>query len=542
MSQPPIPESFKRAEWIADEISTTDRHGHQRYWQIYVELLDADGKSVPIPKKYYEPPSAELPRGYTARIDVRMGIIDSDGKRTRNATDPTLIREGKNLGRKNATNALTQAISEARSRYRKQLKSSAPRLREESKTATTGAITSLAKEKGRASKDFTEKSTEKSTNPAVAPGPRPVMLARNLEDKWPPLAEFCGDLDPETGERRACVFVLRKFDGVRAGVFLQDKAKRVELVFFGRRLDLQERRADMYPYLQPFFETARRLGWNERFGPMVLDGEIYRHGWSRQTIVGKEHRQDEKQAAAADLDYYVFLVRFPFTETGRALPIRELLRMRHELFDETAPPLDKNNRARIVGAEFLPVLIPNLCDEHGKLIAHTKEERERAQRRVLDVLEEHMNRFTGEGYEGAVIYRGCLPYEESTESHRKGTLLRLKPVFEEEFEVVDFEADKRGKAEGAIKWILLTPALKGRDKKDLPPRAERKTFKTTFKDMTLDDRKRWFREMRETDSSGRTAFERLYRGKPLTVSFRDYTDDGVPMHAWATGFRDIFES
>lgn len=543
-AQPPIPESYHEREWASDEIRTVDHHGHHRYWQIFVYLAPPNtgfDQRVVIKPAYYE--SNEPIPGLVAYIDTRQGIIstaDGANARTRNQTEPTVIAQGKNLGKKNATNVLTQAVSDARSRYRKHLKSSASKLTDESRTATAAAISPAAARLPPASAPTTNTvapttdTVAPTADNTVAPAPRPVMLARNLEDKWPPLEEFC---------REGGIYVLRKFDGTRAGVMLQRKvsgenATKIEPVFFGRRLDLQERRAHLYLFLQPLFATAERLGWNAEFGPMILDGEIYRHGWSRQEIIGKEHRQSETAAAEAGLDYYVFLIRFPFTEAGRALPISRLLEMRRRLFAETPVKLDAEKRQRIYGAEFFPVVLPALCDKNGKPLAKTKAEVAAAQQTALVSLNELMNRFLDEKYEGAVIYRGTQPYEESTESHRKGTLLRHKPVYEEEFEVADFEAAKRGRDEGAIIWWALTPSLRVLKNK---PATERKRFKVTFKNMSVEDRKRWFREMSEKDNKGQTAFERLYKGKPLSVEFRDYTDDGVPMHAWATGFRDAAE-
>lgn len=520
MAQPPIPEILHDKEWASDEIRTRDSHGHHRYWQIVVYLAPPRkdfSDRVRIKKDFLD--NEPIP-GLVAYIDTRQGIIQDNGERTRNTTEPTILTEGKNLGRKNATNVLTQAIAEARSRYRKHLKSSASKLTAEARTEVAQAISPAAAHHG-----------EEDKTGRVAPGPRPVMLALNLEKKWPPLSDFC---------REGGIYVLRKYDGTRAGVFLQQKKNGreiVEPVFFGRRLDLQERRAHLYPFLMPLFDTASRLGWNATYGPMVLDGEIYRHGWSRQEIVGAEHRQSEKKNAEANLDYYVFLIRFPFTEKGRALTLSELLQMRQKLFAETPPTVDSEKRQRIYSPEFYPIVMPELCDEKGHAIARTKQDIEATQQLVLNRLEEMMRQFLGEKYEGAVIYRGLQPYEESTESRRKGTLLRLKPTFEEEFEVVDFEAAKRGRDEGAIMWWALTPPLK-----DLKKDSTRKRFKVTFKDMSVENRKRWFREMSEKDKQGRTTFDRLYKGKPLTISFSDYTDDGVPMHAWATGFRDAAET
>ena len=70
--------------------------GGEQFWQIFVQVLDESGTPQPISMDYMKPIS--FPTGWMARVEVHSGVV---GGKVR-ATEPDIIREGKNIGKKNS--------------------------------------------------------------------------------------------------------------------------------------------------------------------------------------------------------------------------------------------------------------------------------------------------------------------------------------------------------------------------------------------------------------------------------------------------------
>ena len=143
---------------VFDTITTIDKKGNKSTTQITVMPFDTDkDKFVKFKKCMLEKQNEQLPENIIGKVKVNI-TTHKDNERSASTID---VLEGKNIGKKNATNTIIQAIYEAHSLYKK-------------KVQTTN-------------------------NPHILP-----MLLKNINDK--PLTES----DLQKG-----VYVERKFDGVR---------------------------------------------------------------------------------------------------------------------------------------------------------------------------------------------------------------------------------------------------------------------------------------------------------------------------------------
>ena len=104
--------------FIFPRLAYAGARGATHYWTICVRLIAA-GAYVPMTEAMLHRPDP-LCDAEGIKAEITVESLQRSGK-VRNVT-PTYVSAGKNLGKKNATNCLTQAIQEARSRYNKQHK------------------------------------------------------------------------------------------------------------------------------------------------------------------------------------------------------------------------------------------------------------------------------------------------------------------------------------------------------------------------------------------------------------------------------------
>jgi len=115
-----IPGEFSpdRTLYTFPTLKTVSGRGFVAYWTVRVHLLDPDKNVVPVSEGMMRQPVPAL-SGYTA--ELRTEVKQENGHIRQNLS-PTHIKTGKNLGKKNATNVLTQAVRDAYSLYNTQIK------------------------------------------------------------------------------------------------------------------------------------------------------------------------------------------------------------------------------------------------------------------------------------------------------------------------------------------------------------------------------------------------------------------------------------
>jgi ATP-dependent DNA ligase len=248
--------------WAFPPVTSTNAHGKTMQWQIIVRLFEGDPADftrgdvpesdfIPITAEHY---SGDL-GGVRAWIKVNSGVV---GGKIRD-TVPTIVSEGKNIGKKNETNVFTQALRDAFGLYNKQAKKA---VATPDGDAGGGVIST-------------------STGPSLAqslPTLYPPMLAQVLKDQKKPPNPTAADP----------VYVQRKFNGVRTVTTLTAPTADVPPA----QAIMYSRRKNLYPgfgYIKA--ECLRAL--TAATPGLYFDGEIYAHGVPLQDISGHARREDK---------------------------------------------------------------------------------------------------------------------------------------------------------------------------------------------------------------------------------------------------------
>lgn len=210
-------------------VISVSSHEKKLYWTIYVKLMQYN-KFIPIKQEWYKPGTI-MPDNIVGwyKVDSRIGdgIIKS--------SKDTIVKSGKNIGKKNETNVLQQALKDAQSKYKLQMKKSTP----------------------------PSSSTSSSTSDSIGGGALiPPMLAK-IYSKHPPSFQA------------GPVFVQRKYDGIRSlSIFVKD-----EVIIYSRQRNIYES-----PYIEPIKEALKAVF---KLQPQLyIDGEIFNKDLPLQVISG----------------------------------------------------------------------------------------------------------------------------------------------------------------------------------------------------------------------------------------------------------------
>lgn len=280
------------------------------------------------------------------------------------------VKEGKNVGRANETTPAQQAEAEAQSRWSK-------------KVERQGYVEEV------------DRAQNRETNAA---GGIPPMLAKTYQDFKPEKLRW-----PYRGQR--------KLNGVRCLVEIDDG---VVTLWSRRRIVLVGA-----PHIKEAYEKA----FAHVRGHYIIDGELYRHGWSLQKISGFTRKLKDGHR---ELKHYVY--DFPISLNGGMG--RPWLEREKEIDDLFAGPL----------AGFSEMVKVESCDvnNHDHAVAL-------------------INQFVHEGYEGIILRAPDAPYEPDARSYG---LIKFKLWKEEEFPIISVH-EGRGKFEGLAMFHCMT--VVGRD-------------------------------------------------------------------------------
>jgi ATP-dependent DNA ligase len=236
-------------------IKSTNSKGKTLLWTIMVCLRDSSDKTVKISNDYLKQPVPQLD-GYTGVIIVSSS---QEGGKVRSASD-TLIGKGKNIGKKNATNVITQAFRDALSKYNNKLK-----------TASADTV--------------------KEGKAMMYP---PVLIKKNGDTK----AATVTEQDIQDG-----IIVQPKLDGVRVVSYYEQTSNTA--IMYSRKLGIYPGKEHIKHDLLQLFHIATNMGYNG----IYIDGEVYKHGLALQDISGQSRRTEHELDEI--LEYHVFDCFFP---------------------------------------------------------------------------------------------------------------------------------------------------------------------------------------------------------------------------------------
>jgi ATP-dependent DNA ligase len=331
-------------------VYSVDSMQRRRVWHIWVRLITTkDGNQpmrrkinwdtttdtvVPITKKYLDGDIGDIPKNTIAQmwtvqgIDLEKDVEDpvkqdlSVYKSTKSI--PTYVTSGKNLGKKNATTVLTQALISARSKYLKKKQAS---IMEDSK-------------------------------------------------RFFPVAVHKYELKPQDKERhlRLPLAVQRKLDGGRAAAYYDAKTKTP--IMYTRKLKDLYGNEHVLKALKPFFEVI-----NEKYPKIYLDGELYKHGLSLQVISGMMRREKESKTAAKEkkdgkekkikLEYHVFDLFFPTSCKG----MKEMSYLERKIILDDIFDIAKKAKVNLEFIVKVKTHLANTFEEETKLYGQFLEEK-----------------------------------------------------------------------------------------------------------------------------------------------------------------------
>ncbi len=438
---------------LVPQLSLNQR-GQQRFIKLFVRLVPGPGRlteknweltdepGVPILAEYITG-ALPLPAGVVAASWSETGQVG--GKTLRSA--PTYVAFGKNIGRSNETNVLTQAISEQVSEWNKNARK-------------RGAVTD-ATQLGVVQNDRVKPMALHSF--PAQPADKPFDISGS--GFWAP-----GELifiSPKADGNR---MVARVSVGPVAGASAASGSD-VTVDLWGRAGDaprnpLTKIRAQLAAIGRGVL-AAGPSGVGGVALPITFDGEVYAHGVRHQLINGTYMNEG---ADADFLEYWVFDIIGPGTFTERYRQLTAIMARR---------PADHSN-IKLMPAE----LVSTVAEIEGKYRG-----------------------FLAAGYEGAVLRKPDGLYQAGTRKEvRSKDVLKLKPEYDAEYEIVGFKAGV-GNDSGALIWELKMPD-------------SARTFSVRPRG-TIEERRALFAKMP-------AEFDAEYRGKMLRVIYGDTTADGVP--------------
>lgn len=446
-----IPGEFNKnkTEFIFNKLEYVDSHNATHFWTIKVRLLF--GKDyVPITNAIL---AQKVLENYKGEITVES--LQKDGK-IRDVV-PTYVNTGKNIGKKNATNCITQAIRDALGLYNKQNK-------------RTNALQSAEPQ---------------NAEPQIRP---PPMLVKKIGDSQ---SAILGPADFISG-----ITAQRKLNGVHFVVYKHQN----ELIRYSRTGTIYPGQDQIVVEMLAMMATINSKEYgNSAYSDPHFDGELYVHGKSLNWISGQARRADD----SGNLEFHIFDVFFP-----------------------NAQNIESRHRQAYIDTFFRKADEAGVKHPHIIRVENFKVE-------SLEKLNLLAKRFLTEKYEGAIARKDKSGYQYGYRNYHSSNLVKIKPIFDDEFIVVGYSQGTRGKDVGAVIWECEVPKFEN---------STDNLFTVVPKDMTYSDRYAIYKCLGTLvdGPNGKkiTRFERDIKGLPLTVEYSEMsTKTGKPLQAKALAFR-----
>ncbi len=443
--------------------------GKTRQWAVYIRLIKEGSKNAKETKKQnwnmLEEDEVPIKDDYLEdACSLPQGIISElwtesgivGGHVSRSAAS---YPKEKNVGRANYRNYFHQALTDARSKYLKKI--------------TEGSVEQ---------KKLKNQALDATKDKLYFP-----MLARKYDD-----------YADKPGKITYPLYIQNKINGNRCIIYLDvdDKFSEEKHDLCFKDVVMYTRQKKIYPFNKANDRIRKALlptlvhyfNWKTRES-IYLDGELYKHGVSLQSINSEIRGTETKDIS---INYWIYDC---FILSNEHATFHERFQVLSEFYNYLGPK-----------AQELIILTPT------HLVANAKEGDKLFSRALKNKFEGTMYR----AYDGIYMKSAV---KKSTQLRSKD-LLKRKPVYNDEFEIVDFTEGDKGTSKGAVVWICATKAGK--------------TFKVTPNE-TNKERYKIFQECAENDGAG---FIKKYKNRMIEIEYRDITDAGIPSHAKAILIRD----
>lgn len=436
-------------------IFPTIRYSNERKdlleWSIEIRLKK-DDKYVAIDDKMLDIPSFKLDDAFSGEITVNSQQV---GGKIRKAV-PTIVTTGKNIGKKNETNVITQAFRDALSLYNKQIKKTSVGSSDEKPPPMLIQWLNDSKSATLTQDDFKEGITvQKKYN-----GVRYVTFM-NINGNIVQYSRTGSDYHPAEYLNKELIKVLSNVPEFALGKYGIKSQEELEA----------------YKYSKPY-----------------LDGELYLHGKSLSYISGQARKESDKD----ELNYHIFDIFFPYAiSEGYNMASRYRQQYLDDLFDK------KQDIKYIKRVENFKV-------------------------KNLDELNSLAESFIKNGFEGAIARKDNKEYKYSFNNYHSSNVIKIKPIYSNEFKVVGFTEGKKGKDVGKIIWLCEV---------ENPKDPNDSTF-TVVPNLSLQDRESLFKCLSQMVNKKQNRFEKYIKGLPLTLEYSEISQKtGKPLQAKAIAFR-----
>ena len=273
----------------------------------------------------------------------------------------------------------------------------------------------------------------------------------------------------EVIDREPYWYASRKIDGLRASFYFDDNTI-LSASRGGGDYNASTKHITQHPALIEYFKNHPDI---------ILDGELYKHGWKLQKISGAA-RQEKNVVDCDELQYYVYDIMIP------KVSFRERLKLLIDLAKELRIGFDPYHEFK--KGDLQLQIVPQVV-VHG----------------YNNIMNLH-NKYVEEGWEGVVIRN---PNSEYKFGSRCNSMIKVKKYKDDCFKVIGIEAGLRGSED--MVFVLETEEGKEFKAKPLGDRATKEEY---------------FEE-----------FESKYKGVIGECKFFCYSEDNVPLQPAFKCFR-----
>lgn len=313
----------------------------------------------------------------------------------------------------------------------------------------------------------------------------------DASDLYPPM--LAKKFDENKTKMQYPVFVQRKYNGIRTVAFARDRPRaRVahdaaaaanpdadadanngdfDVVLYSRSRLEYPGHDYLRDDLRPIFQYTRSIGRN-----VYLDGELYKHGVPLQKIAGDGRRED---VVVADYSYMVYDC---FTLGELEMPMKDRL-------------------------EFVTAIVDGSDCAYAQSV-------ETFTCATIDEIKTKYRQFLDEGFEGLMIRLPDSKYVFSEKGYHSGNLLKLKPRYDDEYELVDWFTAANGKAQGLLMVVCVTED--GRRFNVTPSMEELRRQELAI-------------AFAAEEENNRTHFQNVWEHQRITVFYDEKSTDGIPL-------------
>jgi len=410
---------------------TVGKNNKISQYTIVIKLLNSNNEIIPITDEMLEGGKIDS----TFKVSIETISIQEGGK-IREMT-PTYVTTGKNIGKVNETNMVTQAFRDALRLYNIRL----------SKVSSNLV--------GRPLED--EEPSPKNDHLLMPP----PMLVQKIQNNILTEEDFTNGIT-----------LQKKLNGVHYITFLNDteivKYSRSGLIYPKSSMPkLTKEMKTIFNNSKVFCSSNTKLLNDIKVLLQLTDGELelykgampyyagelYKHGISLNIISG----QARKENTSIDLEYHIFDVFFPTViEKGHNLISSKRQLFIDYIFEKVAP-FELTNIKRVQNYPVYNMLEINALAEN----------------------------FIADGYEGAIARKNNGIYRYSINNYHSKEVLKIKPTFDSEFIISGFTQGTKGKDLGAIIWICSVGSLQFHVVPNMPLAERKKLYKKLSESDTI---------------------------------------------------------